>query len=299
MQQFENTWVRKLTRLRVDRAKGIAPHKPLLLLILIEMINQGELQSPTVKLTPQLAFRFSEYWRIVAHRRSQRPEVRLPLHYLRSDKIWKTFKNDGSPSDNWKTTSLVVFDEHFWELLQHADFRAFAQRLMINEYFDLNEQVGLYELVGLEGSSSEEFELEVDSSVREWREAGRSVRFRLDIVAAYGYTCALTGYRITTLSGSAIVDAAHIHQFAKSRNDDPRNGLALCKNAHWMFDQGLWSLDDEYRVIVATAAYDEDPGDQKSLLSYQGQRINLPKNIAYWPDLKHIAWHRQHKFFAQ
>ncbi len=75
-----------------------------------------------------------------------------------------------------------------------------------------------------------------------------------------------------------------------------KNGLALCKNAHWMFDQGLWSLDDDYRVIVASQAYDENPGDQKSLISYQGQRILLPNNVAHWPDLKHIAWHRQHKF---
>jgi putative restriction endonuclease len=67
----------------------------------------------------------------------------------------------------------------------------------------------------------------------------REARFRRNVVAAYNYTCALTGYRLTTISAGCIVDAAHIHQFASSRNNDPRNGLALWKNAHWFFDTGL------------------------------------------------------------
>ena len=51
---------------------------------------------------------------------------------------------------------------------------------------------------------------------------GREARFRLNIVAAYNYTCALTCYRLTTIAGGSIVDAAHIHQFSDSRNNDPR-----------------------------------------------------------------------------
>ena len=77
-------------------------------------------------------------------------------------------------------------------------------------------------------------------------------------VAAYNYTCALTRYRLTTIAGGSIVDAAHIHQFSDSRNNDPRNGLALCKNAHWLFDNGLWTLTDDYKVIVAEGRFAED-----------------------------------------
>ena len=36
---------------------------------------------------------------------------------------------------------------------------------------------------------------------------GREARFRLNIVAAYNYTCALTGYRLTTITAGSIVDA--------------------------------------------------------------------------------------------
>src|SRR6516164_6757639 len=91
----------------------------------------------------------------------------------------------------------------------------------------------------------------------EAQKQGREARFRLNIVAAYNYTCALTRYRLTTITGASIVDAAHIHQFADSRNNDLRNGLALTKNAHWLFDNGLWTLGDDYRVIVAHGNFAE------------------------------------------
>jgi putative restriction endonuclease len=125
---------------------------------------------------------------------------------------------------------------------------------------------------------------------------GREARFRLNIMAAYNYTCALTRYRLTTIAGGSIVDAAHIHQFSDSRNNDPRNGLALCKNAHWLFDHGLWTLTDDYKVIVAVGRFAEDGPDQKLLAAYHGRQIHLPAEVAAWPSPVHIAWHRSKRF---
>src|SRR5207248_1408240 len=125
---------------------------------------------------------------------------------------------------------------------------------------------------------------------------GREARFRLNVVAAYNYTCALTGYRLTTIAAGSIVDAAHIHSFASSRNNEPRNGLALCKNAHWAFDNGLWALADDYKVLVAVDHFAEHSPDQKPLADYQGGRIRLPSDPTLWPDPAHLAWHRKHRF---
>ena len=62
-------WLGKLARLKVDKARGDpAPHKPLLLLAFGDILA----------LTPELAFRFCTYWSIVAHRRTQAPDVRYP-----------------------------------------------------------------------------------------------------------------------------------------------------------------------------------------------------------------------------
>lgn len=97
-------------------------------------------------------------------------------------------------------------------------------------------------------------------------------------------------------SAAAIVDAAHIHQFARSRNNDPDNGLALCKNAHWLFDNGLWTLADDYTVIVAAGRFAEDSPDQKPLAGYHGRKVHLPSEPKFWPNPIHLAWHRKHKF---
>ena len=74
---------------------------------------------------------------------------------------------------------------------------------------------------------------------------GREARFRFEVVPAYRYTCALTGYRITTIAKGSIVDAAHIHEFSDSRNNDLRTGWRCARNAHWLFDAGLWSVGDD------------------------------------------------------
>jgi putative restriction endonuclease len=129
------------------------------------------------------------------------------------------------------------------------------------------------------------------------RERGREARFRLTVIPAYNYTCALTRYRLVTVDSGSVVEAAHIHQFADSRNNHPRNGIALCKNAHWMFDEGLWSLDDEYRVIVDSKRFDESGADELLLSLKVKKRIHLPADPNYWPDKTHLAWHRKHHGF--
>jgi predicted restriction endonuclease len=70
-------WLGKLAHLKVDKARGDpAPHKPLLLLVVLELAEQGPSFGDILALTPELAFRFCTYWSIVAHRRTQAPDVR-------------------------------------------------------------------------------------------------------------------------------------------------------------------------------------------------------------------------------
>jgi hypothetical protein len=66
-------WLGKFSKLRIDRARGDpAPHKPLLLLALCDLAEQGALPHGAWPLSPELAFRFYTYWSIVAGRRPQR-----------------------------------------------------------------------------------------------------------------------------------------------------------------------------------------------------------------------------------
>jgi putative restriction endonuclease len=289
--------IRKLATLRVDRSKGIAPHKPLLLLVILELAKSQLLPQPEIKLTPDLAFRFSVYWSIVAHRRPQPPDIRLPFHHTRSSKLWTTHRLDGTDSTDRDSTMVIRLSDEFFDALNSPDFLQTAGYTLISNYFESKEQFALYELAGisppLDTTSIDQIAVQAKHAARA---EGRTARFRVDVVAAYCHTCALTGYRITTITGHSIVDAAHIHQFARSRNDDPQNGIALCKNAHWLFDLGLWSIDDDFNVIVAKDAFDEDCPTQASLASMAGRKLILPRDQRLWPTSTNLAWHRSKCF---
>ena len=104
---IRNRWLAKLATLRIDRKGTPAPHKPLLLLVIIELAEQGLLPKTTLPLTPELAFRFCTYSNIAAHRRTQKPDVSYPFHHLQGDGCWKALGEDGnvltrSPLDSFR-----------------------------------------------------------------------------------------------------------------------------------------------------------------------------------------------------
>lgn len=294
-------WLAKFSKLRVDRARGDpAPHKPLLLLVLCDLVEKASLAHNVLPLSPELAFRFYTYWGIVAERRRQRPDVRLPFHHLSGDGIWSVLDEKGNPSPGRVMTGYAKLPSDLIAFLEDPASREKARHLLIARYFRPSEQIALYELIGLPLPSRREIEQDAAyKSPEEAQMAGREARFRIRVVSAYNYTCALTAYRLTTVTAGSIVDAAHIHEFRDGRNNDPRNGIALSKNAHWTFDQGLWTMSDDYRIIVAIGHFSEAGPSRLDLLeSYQGKRLRLPEDKTLWPDPIHLAWHRKTRFKA-
>ncbi len=287
-------WLKVISNLRVDRKGTLAPHKPLLLLVLAELAEQGKLAAKILPLTGELVFRFLAYWTMVAERRPQRPDIHLPFYHMRGDGCWTPLDENGRPTLERRRAVAAELDDTFVTCLNEPEFRLQMRRILIAKYFaDYTERAALYQLVGMP--------VPPDAIVKEdarlyeaARERGREVRFRLTVVPAYNYTCALTRYRLVTIDSGSIVDAAHIHQFADSRNNHPCNGIALCKNAHWMFDEGLWSLDDDYRVLIDPKRFDESGLDALLLATRADTRILLPADRNYWPDKAHLAWHRKH-----
>ena len=248
-------------------------------------------------LTGELAFRFSTYWTIVAARRNQRPEIRMPFHHMKSGGFWTALTEDGKSSPDKKLTAFAKLDSSFLKCIHDQDFRNKARRLVAGSYFSGEEQIALCAMLDIPVPSEtqvlrETAAIEQAAAV----EQGREARFRLTVIPAYNYTCALTGYRLVTISSGSIVDAAHIHRFADSRNNDPRNGMALSKNAHWLFDIGLWTLGDDYRVRVASTKFSESGTDALLLKSLEGRKIFLPSATKLWPDPIHLAWHRTNRF---
>ncbi len=301
MTKDQSYWLHKLATLKIARTDGDpAPHKPLLLLVILDMADRGEITGPELKLSPDLAFRFSVYWSVVAERRKARPDVRLPFHHIKTSGIWQPLMSSGQPSPDKNLTAKVHLDSAFLDCLRDACFRDKAKRLLIQTppYFRTEERVALDTLLCLPTVAADKAK-ETGVLYTAPVERGRDARFRIEVVVvAYKHTCALTGYRMTTLDMESIVDAAHIHEFSASRNNDPRNGLALCKNAHWQFDRGLWSITDDYRVVVNREKFIEEGVPGQRLADFDGHRLFLPQDPKYWPEPTHLAWHRLNRFEA-
>lgn len=158
MVKNQNYWLHKLETLRIDRARGNpAPHKPLLLLAIIEMAEKGEIASREVTLSPDLSFRFSVFWSVVAQRRKQSPEVRLPFHHLGSSGMWQPLMADGKPSPDKKLTTMIRLDQSFYDFLADQRFRERARRVLIetDPYFRPEERIALYSMLGIKPTKLE------------------------------------------------------------------------------------------------------------------------------------------------
>lgn len=117
--------------------------------------------------------------------------------------------------------------------------------------------------------------------------------FRRIVLRAYDERCAVTGLKLINGGGRAEVEAAHIRPVEANGPDIVTNGLALSGTAHWMFDRGLISLDDDLRIIVSRQA--NDPDSIRSVINSSG-RIIAPVREADLPHLQFVRWHRHNCF---
>ncbi len=300
MQPPCNHWLGKLANLNAARteARGIAPHKPLMLLSVIDLIEAGEVKDAFVSYQARLVSQFRSYWDLVFHRQRNRPDITMPFNALGGDRdsIWERFDENGNPSKSKLTTRLCKLDLDLFACLQDATFRREARQVMIARYFTACEQVGLCERLGLpipDTAEMVEFRQDADA-FKATQKKGRDSRFKIDVTSGYQFTCALTGYKLETTEGY-IVQAAHIHQHAKSGNDDPGNGLALTPDAHWMFDAGLWTVipkGDNLLIHVAVGRFTESSPHGHLLATRANQPLHFHDHARLRPDSVHLAWHR-------
>ncbi|QPF85032.1 HNH endonuclease [Bradyrhizobium genosp. L] len=120
----------------------------------------------------------------------------------------------------------------------------------------------------------------------------RERSFMYNVRAAYANRCAMTGLRLINGGGRPEVQAAHIQPVASNGPDSVRNGIALSGTVHWMFDRGLISIGDDYRILVAG---NHVPEDAARLLNSSG-RVHLPREEAFYPNAQFLKFHRDKIF---
>ena len=308
-------YVQKMKRLRVDKAHGAAPHQPLLLLTVIELIEQGQIRENKIYLTPDLVETFLKYWtKVVTDRK---PDLALPFYHLQNRGFWHLHPNAGyekvlsvagrirSVSRLREVIAYASLNEDLYVLLTVPEDREVLRQTLIRTYLldfkqviegllSETEQISAYRQELLQ-RVEHTFSIQKSIESTETEEPIRTAGFRQAIMGMYHYTCAVCRLHILTLDGESITEAAHIIPFSESYNDDVRNGISLCKSHHWAFEKGLISLSKTYEVIVSELMLERGPTEWL-LKTLRGKLILLPEHNELYPAQEALTWHREEVF---
>jgi len=310
-----DTYLRKFTKLRVDRSRGVAPHKPILLLSVIELIEQGILRENRIELSPELIAAFLKYWGKIGSD-AHHSEIAMPFFHLRSERFWHLQPNPGFEATlasrvRVKTIAglrdaveCAFLDDELFELLQNGETRRALVGALITGWFaDKRDEVRELLRVNYFEEIAASYRQEGGRlyAAEEIRDEGtfvvRDAAFRRTIVSIYDYRCALCELRAIDCQSRHIVDGAHIKPFSQFHDDQVNNGLSLCKNHHWAFDRGWFGVDDRYRAVVSGHLHEDSRGGRR-LADFHGQPILVPEQERYIPRLEAIQWHRENRFIG-
>jgi len=118
----------------------------------------------------------------------------------------------------------------------------------------------------------------------------RDRAFRAAVQQAYDNTCAVTGLQLVNGGGAAEIEAAHIRAVADRGPDAIRNGLALSRTIHWMFDRFLFTLDDDLRIVAGPKGKVDLP---PHLIQAGHPLRQLPARHSERPHPVFLRWHQE------
>ncbi|MAK90073.1 MAG: hypothetical protein CMI08_17790 [Oceanospirillaceae bacterium] len=277
-----------------------APHKPLLLLLALAAWQKGSKQVAFADIEAPLR-NLLRNW---APPTKGSPQPELPYWYLQSDDLWQVLsdrelqrKTSGFPTlaSLRQTSGSLCEDVQQWLTQDNSALFTIAWYLL-EEYFLPTTYEAVLDDCGLSippPDSAGSFNTDTVSDILEKRK--RSADFRRDVLKAYDYCCAVTGFEIRIGGGASIgCEAAHIQAHAFNGPDTVDNGLVLEPTLHLLFDRGIWSLSDDRRIIVSKEFTGSDVA-LKRIRDMHGQLIRDP--APGYPQLnpEYIRWHREAK----
>jgi putative restriction endonuclease len=319
VQQLLEKYLLSFRKLRIDRSHGIAPHKPILLISLLQAFKNNLITDPRIYITPELVALFKNNWSLLV---TSNHDCRfaLPYYYLTSDKFWKLIPKPGfenilvlkavmrSFSNLNAAVDCAVIDEDLFLLMEEKNNNNILQQFLLDEYFPetknnfSNSQDGEQQIFyDIESKILHEdgvqYRKEIVRLMQEENEEEIFIRgniFKREIPKIYNNTCCISGMKIDATINISMVDACHIVPFSESYNDTITNGIALCPNLHRAFDRGLISIDSDYRVVVSNTF--KERNSSYSIHLFMGREILLPVMKDYFPLKENLGWHRINVF---
>ena len=292
-----------------------APHKPILLLAVLDLVARGALTSTFIDVTGnliELNDLFNLYWRRLMPL-GQTSSIAFPFPRLNGEPFWELLPQPDcniTPALINNTTSVsflrkyaigAKIDEELFHFMQTPEGREALRETLLLSCFSEEVRIQLREQSIVNREAFDYSRLLEEKShlplVKEtveadnYRPAARDQGFRKIVVRTYDHRCTLCGIRIVTPDGHTVVEAAHIIPWSESRNDDIRNGMALCRLCHWGFDEGMLGVSNSYTVIISSS-FNLTPNFAGSLQTLSGRGIISPTDETLRPEREYLSEHR-------
>jgi putative restriction endonuclease len=293
---------------------GLAPHKPVLLLSIIELFEKGFIMENAVPVNADLVGTFKENWLLLVSTGHQ-ADFTQPFYYLQNERVagapfWHLRPYAGCQINSHiasittlsKVCAYGYFNNELYLLLHDTISRSRLKQCLLETYFpnytvrfdlEKTKNTGYFHDQMLDVLNEAEPVYRRISIHTEEDVFVRNGLFKKFVPKLYNNQCSFSGMKINSTFNYNFIDACHIVPFSNSHNDKIVNGIALCPNMHRAFDRGLLSIDSDYRILVSGHVH-EDENHPYGFRQLAGKEVLLPEKSIHYPDQLALAWHREH-----
>jgi putative restriction endonuclease len=282
VQEKLSHYLKAFKRLRLDRSHGVAPHKPILLLSVLQTYQNGINTDSRIYITPELVALFKTNWSLLVTT-NHHCRISYPFYHLKTDKFWKLIPRLGFQSiDNLGSMvktfvnlnaaiEYALIEEDLFLLMKDKLSNEIMQHFLLDEYFSntkskISQSAGIQQKLFDEiedkilHEPAEEYQHEIKKLMQQENEEEIFLRgslFKREIPKIYQNTCCISGMRIDALSSVSMVDACHIIPFSESFREEATS----------------------YSIKV-----------------FEGKEIQLPNMRQYFPKIDNLQWHFMNVF---
>jgi len=286
-----------------------------MLLSVIDLIAQGRIKFNQIHISDELIENFKRYWKILGSESFKSSDFALPFFHLKNTKNKKHkfwYLKFSSQYDGGRPQTIpqlredveyAYVDDELFELLIDENFRKELIDALVAAWFTsskkeigdiLNIHQNFHNLT-LKAAEKKDKYNDNEPRFNIKKSVVRNAFFRKAVVHIYDYRCAFCRLKVTNSLTQNIVDGSHIKPLAKFFDSRIDNGISFCKNHHWAFDHGLFSIDDDYKIIISSDLQEESPY-ARPMIAFNDEMILLPSYEKYFPRIEAIQWHRKNVF---
>lgn len=323
MEKNLEKYSKQLKKLKRGFNKGLgrAPHKPILLIAITQLIRNNNITSNKIFITPELVLAFKANWESLVETKHI-PNFSLPFFHLKSEPFWNLVSKSGLQLTLTKSKSIKSFknlndtiafaeiDKELFMLLKDSETSLILEQFLLTNYFSVTDSSNLLPITSqlqldIENDILNEDKEVYKAKIKELQATldddnfqeeifVRGGIFKKTIPKIYHHQCCISDMKIESTTNAQMVDACHIIPFSISQDDTIPNGICLSPNLHRAYDRGLITINKDYIVRISPTVIDNK--SVYSISQFEGKQISLPNNLKSYPSPESLIWHTKEVF---